>query len=118
MSFTIQSESKKELAGTYSIGEFEFWSIMTLKGNNEFEYKYGVGGCQATVNGKWTEENGMVKLTSDAEFLQQADAGSMVPLYPIFDNTLWKVKANGLKPVKEIDTGCFKTKKLHRRIKK
>ena len=118
MSFTVQSGSKKEIVGRYGVGGFEFLSILTLNENNEFEYRYAVGGCQAVVTGIWTEESGMVKLTSSSEFLPKAEPDSMAPKYPVFENTMLKVKAKGLKPVEEIDTGCFKTKKLHKRVKK
>ncbi|SIR50102.1 hypothetical protein [Pontibacter lucknowensis] len=117
-SFTLQSENKKEVAGTYGIGAFEFLSVLKLNENKEFEYRYAVGGCQAVVTGTWMEESGIVKLTSNSEFLPKDDPDPMAPTYPVFDNTKWKVKAKGLKPVEEIDTGCFKTKKLHKRIKK
>jgi hypothetical protein len=117
MSFSIE-RNKNGLAGTYSIGEFEFWSIITLNQNHTFEYKYGVGGCQATITGKWTEEYGMLKLTNDLEYSPKAKTDVMAPSYPNLNNVLWKEKADGLKPLKEIDTGCFKTKKLHKRIKK
>lgn len=118
MSFSNEIRNKNGLAGTYAIGEFELWSILTLKSDKKFEYKYAVGGCQATITGKWTEENGMLKLTSDLEFSNKATSDAMAPSYPVLDNILWKVKADGLKPIKEIDTGCFKTKKLHKRIEK
>lgn len=116
--FTFQGDDKKEVTGTYGIGAFELLSVLTLKENNEFEYKYAVGGCQAVVTGTWTDKNGIVKLTSDTEFLPKAETDPMAPAYPIFDNTRWKVRTKGLQPVEEIDTGCFKTRKLHKRIRK
>lgn len=105
-------ESSDELIGVYeSMGnKFERYSILILSKDNLFIYKYGVGGCQGEIKGKWTIENKKVKLTNDREFLNHKTI-----VYPDMSLTAWTVKKNGIKPDHLVDSGCVKENQLHRK---
>jgi len=118
---TFSQKTSENLAGTYySVNnKFEKWSILLLYDNYRFEYQYALGGCQAIVTGKWTIENKLLRLASDNEFDPNDTIGEKVIIndtvtlsfnktsYPNFSNFGWRISNNWLKPLGNIDNGCF-----------
>jgi hypothetical protein len=111
ISLNVRGQNSTDgLIGVYESkgNKFERYSILILNKDNVFIYKYGVGGCQGEIKGKWTIENKKVKLTNDQEFLNH---GTIV--YPDMSLTTWTVKKIGVKPDKLVDSGCVKESQLH-----
>jgi len=118
---TFSQQTSENLVGTYySVNnKFEKCSILLLFDNNRYEYQYVLGGCQANVTGEWKIENKLLRLVSDNEFDPNDTTGEKVMIndtvtltfyktsYPNFSNFGWKIGKNWLKPLGNIDTGCF-----------
>ncbi|MBK8503732.1 MAG: hypothetical protein IPL46_16880 [Saprospiraceae bacterium] len=90
-------------------------SELRIKSDNQFEYFYRLGACQSTVYGKWELGEKILILTAEESFLEDPP-GDLSPFYPRFDQFEWKKRRRGLRPTREIDTGCFKIDKLHRKM--
>lgn len=122
---------KNELIGTYySVdNKFKKWSIIELKVNGVFKYKYGLSACQAEITGTYSVENKKIRFKNDREFSKKyleskrdsiikSDSifvGMEIPIYPDLSLTEWKIKRNSIKPISEIDTGCIIEKGNHKK---
>ncbi len=106
----LGQDSNDALIGVYESmdNKFERYSILILEKDKVFIYKYGGGGCQGEIKGKWTIANKKVKLTNDQEFLYHETI-----VYPDMSLTSWTVKKIGIKPDKLVDSGCLKENQLH-----
>ena len=111
----MKNPTSNGVVGVYSISKFEFLSELEIKPNGRFDYNYTVGGCQSAVTGDWRQDGKFIILNGDSEF--ENTAKELSPIYPQFQNFKWKIKARGLKPTEVLDTGCFKTEKIHLKIK-
>jgi len=121
----------EELNGIYySVdNKFEKWSIMELKENGVFKYKYGLSACQAEITGTYSVENNKIKFKNDQEFTKkylEAERDSLIktdstfigigiPIYPDLSLTEWKIKKSSIKPISEIDCGCIVEKGKHKK---
>jgi len=125
-----QTKSIELIGSYYSVNnKFERWSIIRLLEKQNFEYEYGVGGCQGKVTGKWTVERNFLKLVNDPKFnlnkKLENDTILLIddsikfslpkPIYPNLGLTRWKIGNDWIKPVKSINTGCFKEKGKHKK---
>ena len=111
----------------YSIdNEFEKWSIMELRENGIFKYKYGLSACQSEVTGTYSVENNRIRFKNDREFtkeyleherdsLNSIFPGIGIPIIPDLSLTEWKIKKNSIKPISEIDCGCIIEKGKHKK---
>ena len=113
---TPHSTEIKKIEGVYYTHGKIISSELSIKSDNRFEYFYRLGGCQGTVYGKWKLNEKRLILNADDEFLR-IPSKEYPAIYPRFETFVWKVKRKGLRPTKEIDTGCFQIKRLHRKIK-
>jgi len=120
-----------ELNGIYySVdNKFEKWSIMELKENGVFKYKYGLSACQAEITGTYSVENNKIKFKNDQKFtkkyleverdsLIKTDStfiGIGIQIYPDLSLTEWKINKNSIKPISEIDCGCIVEKGKHKK---
>ncbi len=104
----------ESLEGEYVVSEFEWYSRLVLKKNNAFEYQYGLGGCQGSIEGKWRQQEDILILDSS----NQGDnnkSDSLRPYYPVFKHDYWRINKAGIRPEKPVNTGCFQTKKIHKK---
>ncbi|MGF1638992.1 MAG: hypothetical protein ACFCUU_18090 [Cyclobacteriaceae bacterium] len=111
ISLHVHGQSSSEgLVGIYeSVGnKFERHSILILKKDSVFIYKYGVGGCQGEIKGNWIIENNKVRFTNDQEFLNHQTI-----FYPNLSLATWTVKKNAVKPDSLVDSGCIKENQIH-----
>ena len=122
-------QSSSELSGTYYYvdNEFEKLSIMTLNSNNTFLYKCHLGGCQYNITGTYRIKGKKVYFTNDEKFTPdyiKNEVDSLVALDSMFSNITapfmidlslveWKIKKNSIKPISEVDCGCFIEKGKH-----
>jgi hypothetical protein len=102
------------LEGEYAVTGFEWYSRLVLKKDNAFEYQYGLGGCQGSIEGKWSQQKDKLILVSDNQ-AEHNTSDSLRPYYPVFNHTSWQINKGGVRPEKQVDTGCFQTKKLHKK---
>lgn len=113
---TFPFSEQEPIEGVYYASERIISSELRIKPKNRFEYFYRLGGCQSTVYGNWELSGKKIILIADDEYLKDSNE-EYTPIYPRFENFEWKIKRNGLTPNQEIDTGCFKIKKVHRKVK-
>ncbi|TPV31169.1 hypothetical protein FJ651_15395 [Paucihalobacter ruber] len=117
-----------ELSGIYySVdNKFEKWSIMELRENGTFKYKYGLSACQGDVTGTYTVNSNRIQFKNDKEFtkeylekerdsLNSIFPGIGIPVIPDLSLTEWKIKKNSIKPISEIDCGCIIEKGKHKK---
>ena len=110
--------SQNDLIGKYySINnKFERWSIIELKNDGKFIYKYGLSGCQSEINGTYLITKNKIKFKNDTEFINQSiKTDSLTPIYPDMSLTEWIIFKDYIKPIEEINTGCIKEKGKHRK---
>jgi hypothetical protein len=107
-------EWKSELLGIYVSrdNKFEKWSIVELRENGKFVYKYGLSACQGEVAGTYTFEENTIRFKNDAEFVNKMRE-EFSPIYPDMSLTKWKVTKKFIKPKNVIDSGCIKTNRKH-----
>jgi len=117
-----------ELIGTYySVdNKFERQSIMELRGNGTFKYKYRLSACQGDITGTYTVVKNRIRFKNDREFtkeylekerdsLDSIFPGIEIPIIPDLSLTEWKIKKNSIKPISEIDCGCIIEKGKHKK---
>lgn len=112
--FGQSSEQKKNLLGIYNSqnNKFEKWSIIELKNEGKFIYKYCLGGCQAEITGTYVVAKNIISLKNDPEFLNN-NREEFSPIYPDMSLTKWIIMRNFIRPKKIIDSGCIKEKGKH-----
>ncbi len=111
--FTFR-QSNESLEGEYAVSDFELYSRLVLKKDNAFEYQYGLGGCQGSIKGKWSQQKDRLILVSDNQAVNNK-SDSLRPYYPVFNRASWRISKGGITPEKQVNTGCFQTKKLHKK---
>ena len=125
-SFNYQKSEKIE-GVYYSVdNQFEKWSIMELSDDGTFKYKYGLGGCQSEVTGKYFINNKSIRFKNDEIFtetylekqtdsLKEIDStlAGITPFSPDLSLVDWEIYKNAIKPVSKIDTGCIVEKGKH-----
>ena len=124
----FEQNKTTDLIGVYySVdNEFERWSIMELRENGIFKYKYGLSACQSEVTGTYSVEKNRIRFKNDREFTkeyleQERDSldsifpGIGIPIIPDLSLTEWKIKKNAIKPISEIDCGCITEKGKHKK---
>jgi hypothetical protein len=90
--------------------KFEKTSSLTLKTDSTFIYFYALSGCQNTIHGSWSAKN-------ESIILHSGYIKDTLVYIPDLNNFRWTITKRGLKPNGTIDTGCFKEKSLHVKIK-
>ncbi|MBC7921719.1 MAG: hypothetical protein H7Z75_11610 [Ferruginibacter sp.] len=113
----VPHRNPEPMEGEYVLTRFEFSSILYLKENNRFKYKYSLGGCQGSIEGQWSKEENGLKLTSEKQ-TQLDESDNLNPFYPLFRGHYWRVEKRGIKPEKKVDTGCFQTRGIHKKVRK
>ena len=112
--FGQNSEQKKDLLGVYNSqnNKFEKWSIIELKDDGKFIYKYGLSACQAEITGTYIVEKNIISFKNDSQYLNN-NHEKFSPIYPDMSLTKWVIKQNFIKPKKIINSGCVKEKGKH-----
>ena len=105
---------QRNLLGVYASdrNSEEQSSLLELRKNYRFIYKYRLGACEGEVRGVWGKVQGKLKLKNDVEFLNK---GSIQ--YPDLSLVTWSINKNGIKPDDPFYACGFIEKSLHRKIK-
>jgi hypothetical protein len=98
------------LVGTFTSegNKFERTSVMILFPNNRFKYKYAIGACQGEVTGTFMVDKNTLTFENDSLFLNNKNI-----VYPNLALSRWKVTRIGIKPEREVDSGCLKEVSMH-----
>lgn len=112
--YSVDSGPIDDLNGIYHSvnNKFERASVLILKSDSTFIYKYAVGGCQAEITGRWNQKEKMIEMTNDPEFFNSDSI-----IYPDMSRENWMIKKKGLKPTGPIDSGCLVEAGLHKKVK-